>query len=57
MTAAPDQSVHPQLEEQITELVWADRQKIGGFIKNTFPSIVDVLRVAGFRIDGDRSFI
>ena len=47
MTASSEQPVAPQLEEQITELVWADRQKIKVFIKNTFPSIIDVLEAAG----------
>jgi 8-oxo-dGTP pyrophosphatase MutT (NUDIX family) len=47
MTASGDQSVVPQLEEQITKLVWADRQKIIALVKNTFPSIVDVLQTAG----------
>jgi hypothetical protein len=42
-----DQPVVPQQEEQITELVWADRAKIGGLLKNTFPSILDVMRTAG----------
>jgi 8-oxo-dGTP pyrophosphatase MutT (NUDIX family) len=47
MKASGDQSVVPQLEEQITKLVWADRQKIIGLVKSTFPSIVDVLQTAG----------
>jgi 8-oxo-dGTP pyrophosphatase MutT (NUDIX family) len=47
MKASGDQSVVPQLEEQITKLVWADRQKIIVLVKNTFPSIVDVLQTAG----------
>ena len=47
MTASPDQAITPQREEQISELVWADRKKIGELLKNTFPSILDVLRAAG----------
>lgn len=47
MTAFGDQSVVPQVEEQISKLVWADRQKIIALVKNTFPSIVDVLQTAG----------
>jgi 8-oxo-dGTP pyrophosphatase MutT (NUDIX family) len=47
MTASADQAVTPQQEEQITQLVWADRTRIGQLLKNTFPSIVDVVRAAG----------
>ncbi|HEV3413937.1 MAG TPA: NUDIX domain-containing protein [Puia sp.] len=47
MSLLSDQPVVPQQEEQITELVWADRAKIGGLLKNTFPSILDVMRTAG----------
>lgn len=38
----------PQLEEQITELRWADAAEIARLLKHTFPSIVDVIRSAGF---------
>ena len=47
MTASPGQPIVPQQEEQITEVVWADRGRIGALLKNTFPSIIDVLRAAG----------
>jgi 8-oxo-dGTP pyrophosphatase MutT (NUDIX family) len=47
MTALPDQVIAPQQEEQITELIWADPGQISGLLKNTFPSILDVLRAAG----------
>jgi 8-oxo-dGTP pyrophosphatase MutT (NUDIX family) len=49
MTASPDQAVRPQVEEQITELVWAGRDRIPDLTKNTFPSIMDVLRAAGLQ--------
>jgi 8-oxo-dGTP pyrophosphatase MutT (NUDIX family) len=38
----------PQLEEQITQLRWADAAEMGELVKHTFPSIVDVIRSAGF---------
>ncbi len=38
----------PQLEEQITELRWADVAETAVLLKHTFPSIVDVIRSAGF---------
>jgi 8-oxo-dGTP pyrophosphatase MutT (NUDIX family) len=47
MTTLADQAVTPQQEEQITQLVWADRARIAQLLKNTFPSIVDVVRAAG----------
>jgi 8-oxo-dGTP pyrophosphatase MutT (NUDIX family) len=47
MTAMPDQVITPQQEEQITELIWADQGRIGALLKNTFPSILDVLHTAG----------
>jgi 8-oxo-dGTP pyrophosphatase MutT (NUDIX family) len=46
---APDLAgLKPQQEEQITELRWADGGEMGALLKNTFPSIVDVIRSAGF---------
>ena len=47
MTASPGQPIVPQQEEQITEVVWADRGRIGALLKNTFLSIIDVLHAAG----------
>ena len=47
MTVSSDQGIMPQREEQITELVWADRKKTGSLLKNTFPSVIDVLQTAG----------
>jgi 8-oxo-dGTP pyrophosphatase MutT (NUDIX family) len=47
MTALPDQVIAPQQEEQITELIWAERGQFGRLLKNTFPSILDVLHAAG----------
>lgn len=46
MTAPDRQMVVPQAEEQITELVWASPDKVRVLAKNTFPSILDVLRAA-----------
>jgi 8-oxo-dGTP pyrophosphatase MutT (NUDIX family) len=46
---APDmKGLKPQQEEQITELRWADAGEMDALLKNTFPSIVDVIRSAGF---------
>lgn len=47
MSVTADQPLVPQAEEQISELVWADRQKIVLLVKHTFPSIIDVLQAAG----------
>ena len=38
----------PQQEEQITGLSWVDAAEMEALLKNTFPSIVDVIRSAGF---------
>ncbi len=47
MSASADQSIIPQQEEQITELRWVAPEDTGVLLKNTFPSIVDVLHAAG----------
>jgi 8-oxo-dGTP pyrophosphatase MutT (NUDIX family) len=36
-----------QQYEAITEIVWADKERIAALTKNTFPSIIDVLKAAG----------
>jgi 8-oxo-dGTP pyrophosphatase MutT (NUDIX family) len=36
-----------QQYETITEIVWADKERIAAMTKNTFPSIIDVLKAAG----------
>jgi len=46
MTAPDGQAIAPQLEEQISELFWAGPDRVRAIKKNTFPSIVDVLRAA-----------
>jgi 8-oxo-dGTP pyrophosphatase MutT (NUDIX family) len=35
-----------QADEAITEIVWADKERIAVMTKNTFPSIIDVLKAA-----------
>ena len=47
MTATSDQPLVPQTEEQITELVWADANAIKEYMKNTFPSVKEVISKAG----------
>jgi 8-oxo-dGTP pyrophosphatase MutT (NUDIX family) len=43
----PDERVAKfQQYEAITEIVWADKEKIAELTKNTFPSIIDVLKAA-----------
>ena len=54
MTTSPDQAITPQQEEQITELVWVEAGQIGRLLKNTFPSILDVLHAAGIIWEGSR---
>ena len=43
----PDERVARfQQYETITEIVWADKERIAAMTKNTFPSIIDVLKAA-----------
>jgi 8-oxo-dGTP pyrophosphatase MutT (NUDIX family) len=50
MVAGNAQKLVPQLEEQITELKWISEKEIHKIAKNTYPSVLDVLSEAGFRI-------
>ncbi|MEO6961790.1 MAG: NUDIX domain-containing protein [Puia sp.] len=45
-----DQALIPQLEEDITQLKWIGEAGFGEVKQNTFPTILDVLRAAGFKI-------
>jgi len=44
MTESSPEPLVPQHEEQITELRWVEVAELRAFLKNTFPSIIDVLR-------------
>jgi len=46
MKAADGQKIVPQQEEQITELRWVTHEGMDELLKNTFPSIVDVIGAA-----------
>lgn len=48
MSVSGKQSLTPQLEEQITQLKWVEAGEVGSFTRNTYPSILDVLRAAGY---------
>jgi 8-oxo-dGTP pyrophosphatase MutT (NUDIX family) len=45
MTATDATELTPQLEEQITELRWVDKEGIKALLHNTFPSIKDVVKL------------
>ncbi|NML23622.1 NUDIX hydrolase [Pseudoflavitalea sp. G-6-1-2] len=47
MNATAGQALVPQTEEQITELVWADAKALKEYMKNTFPSVKEVISKAG----------
>lgn len=47
MSVSGRQSLTPQLEEQITQLKWVEAKEVGSFTRNTYPSILDVLKAAG----------
>ncbi len=44
MTCPSEQELKPQLEEGITEVVWADKQKHLTYKKNTYRSIAELLK-------------
>jgi 8-oxo-dGTP pyrophosphatase MutT (NUDIX family) len=44
MKAKSDQPFTPQTEEDIHEIKWVKNEEIKGYLKNTFPSVVDVLQ-------------
>ncbi|MHA4807225.1 NUDIX hydrolase [Flavitalea flava] len=48
MTAPGQQTLVPQTEEQISELKWVTEKDLHSVLKNTYPSILDVLRKEGF---------
>jgi len=47
MRAGGEQALLPQQEEQITELKWVAKKDFPAMLSNTFPSIVDVIRIGG----------
>jgi 8-oxo-dGTP pyrophosphatase MutT (NUDIX family) len=50
MEATGNEAMTPQLEEQITELKWVGVGALNAYIGNTFPSIIDVLKAAGYPV-------
>jgi 8-oxo-dGTP pyrophosphatase MutT (NUDIX family) len=48
MKISGSQTLVPQLEEQITQVKWVEPAAIGSVTGNTFPSILDVFRTAGY---------
>jgi mutator protein MutT len=45
MNASSQQALVPQLEEDISEIRWIAPADLGSVLKNTYPTIVDVLKV------------
>jgi 8-oxo-dGTP pyrophosphatase MutT (NUDIX family) len=41
------QELEPQTEEDITKIEWVDVSRLGNYINNTYPLIIDVLKSAG----------
>lgn len=50
MQARGGQTLTPQQEEQITQLVWVKAGDLDKYVRNTFPSILDVLEAAGYPV-------
>ncbi|HKP32632.1 MAG TPA: NUDIX hydrolase [Chitinophagaceae bacterium] len=44
MHADSRQSLHPQTEEQITEINWVNQNEVGTYLKNSYPLIKDILK-------------
>ena len=40
----------PQIEEEITAIEWVSPGKLDGYLRTTYPTIVDVFAAAGFRV-------
>jgi 8-oxo-dGTP pyrophosphatase MutT (NUDIX family) len=49
MEATADQSLVPQLEEDITELRWIREAGFREATQNTYPNILEVLKAAGYK--------
>ncbi|MEP7252547.1 MAG: NUDIX domain-containing protein [Ginsengibacter sp.] len=47
MDAKGEQDLVPQVEEDITQLLWAKRESLSNYMSNTFPTIKSVLTAAG----------
>jgi 8-oxo-dGTP pyrophosphatase MutT (NUDIX family) len=48
LEAPGQQALQPQTSEQITALEWANPQKLEKYVRDTYPSILDVLKEAGY---------
>jgi 8-oxo-dGTP pyrophosphatase MutT (NUDIX family) len=48
MKSPGEQELIPQAEEQITEIKWAGKKDLSKIAENTYPSIIDVLKTAGY---------
>ena len=48
MHADGKQHLHPQADEQITDIKWVKQSAVGEYFNNTYPLIKDVLKEAGF---------
>jgi 8-oxo-dGTP pyrophosphatase MutT (NUDIX family) len=46
MESAADETLIPQVAEDITELCWVKREELKNYLDNTYPTIVSILKVA-----------
>ncbi len=51
MEYAAREVLRPQTEEGITALAWVSPSKLDTYLRTTYPTIVDVFRAAGYRIE------
>lgn len=50
MKSSNHETPKPQQEEQITEIAWADQGRILNFMKDSFPSVRDVIEAGGYLV-------
>jgi ADP-ribose pyrophosphatase YjhB (NUDIX family) len=48
MHSTTQESLKPQTEEQITQIIWAGTSQLPSLLKSTYPAIKDVLRAGGW---------
>lgn len=46
MKASSKEKIIPQTTEDIVEIIWVEKDKLGNYLQNTYPSIVEVLKMA-----------
>jgi 8-oxo-dGTP pyrophosphatase MutT (NUDIX family) len=48
MNSCDEGSLQPQLEEDISKAEWTTAEQLKKYVSNTYPSVIDVLKTAGY---------